>query len=508
MKREGVREMKLRDLAKRIPNGHIQGDTEIEITGIANHSRRVAPGDLFVCIPGIPGYQEDRHPYAKDAVQAGAAAIVAERMVEVSVPVILVKDSRHALAVLSAHYYGYPSSGLKLIGVTGTNGKTTTAHMIEAILRFAGNKTGLMGNIGTKVGDTLFETDINTQEPPVLQANLRRMADAHCTYAVMEVSSQGLDAGRVLGCNFRTAVFTNVTQDHLDYHGTMENYIAAKGLLFSGLGNGFNGDPEACKFAVLNADDQASAVFRKLTAAQVLTYGIREDADVQAEEVRLSPRGTTFRAITYKGTAEMQIGMVGIFNVYNALAAITAGLVEGLSLETIRDGLASLPGVPGRMEVIDEGQPFLVLVDYAHTPDGLDNVLRAVRAFAEKKIITVFGCGGDRDRTKRPIMGGIAAEYSDYVVVTSDNPRSENPEGILNDIEAGLREKEYSTDRYEIVEDRKAAIMRAVAMANPGDVVVIAGKGHETYQITKGGTIHFDDREVARDAIREILVDI
>ncbi len=407
-------------------------------------------------------------------MKAGAVAVVAERNIDVDVPLVLVQDSRHALAVLSAHFNGYPSSELKLIGVTGT-----------------------------KIGDTLLETDINTQEPPVLQVNLRRMVDAHCAYAVMEVTSQGLDAGRVLGCDFRTAVFTNVTQDHLDYHGTMDNYIAAKGLFFSRLGNRFTGDPEACKFAVLNADDQVFTVFQKLTAAHVLTYGIHEEADVRAEEIRLSAQGTSFRVVTYKGTSEMKIDMVGTFNVYNALAAITAALAEGLTLETIRDGLASLPGVPGRLEIVDEGQPFLVLVDYAHTPDGVDNVLRAVRAFSEKKVITVFGCGGDRDRMKRPIMGSIAAEYSDFVIVTSDNPRSEDPERILTDIEAGLPDKHYSADRYELMADRARAISNAISMANSGDVVVIAGKGHETYQIMKDGTIHFDDREVARQAIRE-----
>ncbi|MGG1516832.1 UDP-N-acetylmuramoyl-L-alanyl-D-glutamate--2,6-diaminopimelate ligase [Paenibacillus oryzisoli] len=495
--------MKLRELAALVPNAVVQGDVEVEITGIANHSRRVTAGDLFVCISGIPGYQEDRHPYAHDAVRAGAVAVIAERSVEVDVPLILVKDSRHALAVLSAHFHEYPSNELRLIGVTGTNGKTTTAHMIEAILRHAGNKTGLMGNIGTKICDTLYKTDINTQEPPILQENLRRMVEADCAYAVMEVTSQGLDAGRVLGCNFRTAVLTNITQDHLDYHGTMDNYIAAKGLLFSRLGNGFTEDPKACKFAVLNADDKASAVFQKLTAANVLTYGIQKEADVRAEGIRLTARGVFFRVVTYKGTAEMQINMVGTFNIYNALAAITAALAEGLTLETIRDGLAALSGVSGRLEIVDEGQPFLVLVDYAHTPDGLDNVLRAVRAFAEKRVITVFGCGGDRDRTKRPIMGCIAAEYSDYVIVTSDNPRSEDPEQILTDIEAGMGDKHDSAGNYELLVDRAEAIARSVSMANPGDIVVIAGKGHETYQITKNGMIHFDDREVARDAIRE-----
>lgn len=498
--------MKLRELADLLPSAVVQGDTEVECTGIANHSRRVSPGDLFVCISGIPGYQEDRHPYANDAVLAGAAAVVAERRIEVNLPLILVKDSRHALAVLAAHFNEYPSDKLKLIGVTGTNGKTTTAHMIEAILRYAGNKTGLMGNIGTKIGDTLFETDINTQEPPSLQANLRRMVDAECEYAVMEVTSQGLDAGRVLGCDFRTAVFTNVTQDHLDYHGTMDNYIAAKGLFFSRLGNGYSDDPDVRKFAVLNADDPASAVFQKLTAAHVLTYGIEAEADVRAENVQLSARGTSFRLVTYQGTIEMRIGMVGTFNVYNALAAITAALAEGLSLETIRDGLVSLPGVPGRLEIVDEGQPYLVLVDYAHTPDGLDNMLRAIKAFAEHRIITVFGCGGDRDRTKRPIMGGIAAEFSDYVIVTSDNPRSEDTARILSDIEVGLREKHYPVERYVMMPDRAAAIEHAVALANPGDVVVIAGKGHETHQISKDGTAHFDDREVARVAIRKRMV--
>lgn len=495
--------MKLRDLAALIPNAIVRGDAAVEITGISNHSRRVTPGNLFVCISGIPGFQEDRHLYAGDAVRAGASAVVAERDIEVDVPVLLVKDSRHALAVLSTHFFGYPSRELTLIGVTGTNGKTTTAHMIDAILQYAGNKTGLMGNIRTKIDNTFFETDINTQEPPVLQENLRRMVDANCSYAVMEVTSQGLDAGRVLGCEFRTAVFTNITQDHLNYHGTMDHYIAAKGHFFSRLGNGFSDDPAKRKFAVLNADDEASSIFRKLTAANVLTYGIREEADVRAENIHLSSLGTSFRVVTYKGSAEMQLSMVGTFNVYNALAAITTALVEGYTLDTIRGGLASLPGVPGRMEVVNEGQPFLVLVDYAHTPDGLDNLLQAVRAFAEQRIITVFGCGGDRDRTKRPIMGGIAADFSDYLIVTSDNPRSENPDQILLDIEAGLLEKHYSVDSYELTADRTEAIARAVAMANPGDVVVIAGKGHETYQITADGTIPFDDREVAREKIRE-----
>lgn len=495
--------MKLHELAALIPNARLHGDGEVEISGVANHSRRVGRGEVFVCIPGVPGLQEDRHPYAQDAAAAGAAAVVAERKVDVDIPVVYVKDARHALAVIAAHIHNYPSRELKLIGVTGTNGKTTTAHMIEAILHHAGYTTGLMGNLGTLIAGKLHETDINTQEPPSLQANLRRMVDSGVEYAVMEASSQGIDLGRVLGCEYRTAVFTNVTQDHLDYHGTMERYIAAKGLLFSRLGNGFSPNASERKFAVLNADDEASDVFRKMTAAHVLTYGIEKEADVRAEQVKVTAGGMSFRVVTFAGTAEVTLGMVGTFNVYNALAAMTAALAEGLPLETVCGGLAALTGVPGRMELVDAGQPYTVIVDYAHTPDGLDNLLRAVRGFAAKRVITVFGCGGDRDRAKRPVMGGIAAAYSDYVIITSDNPRTEDPERILSDIEAGVRAHEGSGTHYELTADRAAAIERAAALAEPGDVVVIAGKGHEAYQITRDGTVHFDDREAAREAIRK-----
>lgn len=494
--------MKLQDLVKLIPQAVVLGDADTEISGISNHSQRIQAGDLFVCISGIAGYQEDRHPYAPDAIEAGAAAVLAERKVDVDVPLVLVEDSRHALAILCNHFYGYPSNRLKLIGITGTNGKTTTAYMIETILNQAGHKTGLMGNIGTKIDGMLLETNINTQEPPVLQANLRRMADGGCDYAVMEVSSQGLHAGRVLGCSFRTAILTNITQDHLDYHGTMEQYIAAKGQLFTQLGSHDGSDTGIDRFAVLNADDQSSPVFRALTTAQVFTYGIHQHADVRAVDIRLSAQGTAFQAATYKGGIDIQLRMVGLFNVYNALAAITAALAEGLALETIRDGLAALSGVPGRMEIVDGGQPFLVLVDYAHTPDGLENVLQAVRAISCGRIITVFGCGGDRDRTKRPVMGGIAAEYSDYIIVTSDNPRSEPPERILTDIEAGIVSKDITPDRYQLLVDRSEAIQHAISMAQPEDIVLLAGKGHETYQIFREGTVHFDDREAAREAIR------
>ncbi|MBD2861013.1 UDP-N-acetylmuramoyl-L-alanyl-D-glutamate--2,6-diaminopimelate ligase [Paenibacillus oceani] len=494
--------MKLNEMANLLTIARTSGNMETEISGFAMNSKQVRPGDLFICIPGIPGLQEDRHPYAEEAVRAGAAALIVEREVGLAVPTIQVPDARYAMAVMTAHFYGYPSSQLKVIGVTGTNGKTTTSHMIEAVLAYAGYRTGLMGNIGTKIGEVQHETDINTPESYKLQANLRKMADHQTDYCVMEATSQGLDMGRVIGCEFRTAVFTNLTLDHLDYHGTMERYREAKGLLFSRMGNAFSPDASKRKYAVLNIDDPASDYFRKQTTAQVVTYGIHGDADVTASNVRLTARGTEFELRSYTGTIQVQLQMVGKFNVYNALATAASCLVEGVPLEVIGEGLARIQGVAGRMEVVDEGQPFLVLADYAHTPDSLDNCLSTVREFAERRVITVFGCGGDRDRSKRPMMGGLAARYSDYIIVTSDNPRKEKPSAIMQDIEQGLKEAGIDASRYELIEDRKQAIGRAVELAGPGDIVLIAGKGHETYQIFKDGTVHFDDRAEARLAIR------
>ena len=483
---------------------HIYGDTDVEITGISIHSQTLKPGDLFVCIPGVDGFQEDRHLYIDRAVEAGAAAVVVERDVRSSVPTVKVSDARYALAALSNHFYAYPSSELKLIGITGTNGKTTTSYILESILTHAGYRTGLMGNIGTKIGSEWFETDINTQDPNRLQYNLRKMRDQSVDFCVMEVSSQGLHLGRVLGCDYRTAVVTNVSQDHLDYHGKMEEYIAAKGLLFSRMGNSFSADPSKKKFAILNADDGSSNYFKGITPAQVVTYGIDSVADVKAEDIRLTSKGTKFTVETSIGTEIMELNLVGKFNVYNALAAICSAMVEGISLGDIKNGLLSLQSVSGRMEVVNEGQDYLVLIDYAHTPDGLDNALTTLREFADQNIITVFGCGGDRDKKKRPIMGKLAAKYSDFVIVTSDNPRSEDPDLILLDIEQGVLDCEEFAGQYELITDRKQAIHRAIDLAKPGDIILIAGKGHETYQILKDHTIHFDDREEAREAIHRV----
>jgi UDP-N-acetylmuramoyl-L-alanyl-D-glutamate--2,6-diaminopimelate ligase len=497
--------MKLQELAELFRIARLEGDGNTEVTGIEMDSRKVKPGDLFVCVSEIPGLMRDGHPYAADAAERGAAAVVAEHDVDANVPKLFVNDSRRALAVIAAHFYGYPSHGMKVIGVTGTNGKTTTTFLIERILRDQGFTTGLMGNLGIKIGDAYVEQEgkNNTRDVPDLQRALRSMRDASVEYCVMEATSVGLEFGRVLGCNFRTALFTNLTQDHLETHKTMENYRAAKGLLFSRLGNSLGPRREDRKFAVLNADDPASDYYRKLTYAEVITYGIDRPADVRAAEIRLTNSGTSFAVrTTFAGSAQIEMKLLGRFNVYNALGAIAAALAEEVPLENIRRSLAGMDVVAGRMEVVDAGQDFLVVVDYAHTPDGLENALSTISEFAEGRILCVFGCGGDRDRTKRPVMGGIAAKYSDYVIVTSDNPRTEDPEAILQEIEPGIREAGFPQEQYELIVDRRAAIQKAVEMASPKDVVLIAGKGHETYQLIGGKTLHFDDREEAKEAIR------
>ncbi|CAN7445595.1 UDP-N-acetylmuramoyl-L-alanyl-D-glutamate--2, 6-diaminopimelate ligase [Paenibacillus sp. LjRoot153] len=492
--------MKLQELASALLITDIHGDKDTEITGIEADSRKIKKGDLFLCIPGLTA---DGHDYAPKAIELGASALVTERVLDVPVPQLVVKDARYAMAALSAHFFGYPSKELKIIGITGTNGKTTSTYLLEKIIADQGYATGLMGNIHIKIGDEYIENKAtNTQEALELQRILRKMADAGTDYCIMEVSSHGLDMGRVKGIQFRSGIFTNLTQDHLDYHKTMEGYAAAKGLLFSRLGNGFSKDPNARQYAILNADDEASQTFHRLTAAQVITYGIENDCDVRASDIRMTSQGTEFQLHSFAGEAFFRMQLVGKFNVYNVLGAIAAALAEGIPLEAIRISLERIAVVEGRMEVVNEGQDYLVLVDYAHTPDGLENALSTVSEFAEGKIITVFGCGGDRDRTKRPIMGKVAAHYSDYVFVTSDNPRTEDPEAILADIEPGLKDVHYPENQYILLADRKKAIQKAIEEAGPKDVILIAGKGHETYQDIMGVKHDFDDRLVAKAAIR------
>jgi UDP-N-acetylmuramoyl-L-alanyl-D-glutamate--2,6-diaminopimelate ligase len=402
--------MQLKELAALLTVSRITGDGNTDFTGVQIDHRKIIPGDLFLCIPGL---SFDGHDFAGQAIERGAVALIAERDLQAGVPALIVNNARYAMAVIAAHYYGYPSREMKVIGITGTNGKTTTSYLLEKILSDQGFRTGLMGNIHVKIGSEFRPNhSTNTQEALKLQRILREMAEAGTDYCVMEVTSHGLDRGRVKGCSFRTGIFTNLTQDHLDYHKTMEKYQAAKGLLFTRMGNDFSEDPDGRRFAILNADDPASEEYARHTAAEVITYGIDDpSADVRAEQLEMNAQGTRFRCVTFRGTADIQLRLVGRFNVYNALGAIAAALAEGLELTRVVESLSQVQSVEGRMEIVDEGQEYLVLVDYAHTPDGLENALSTIRQFAEGKVYCVFGCGGDRDRTKRPIMGKLAAEY-------------------------------------------------------------------------------------------------
>jgi UDP-N-acetylmuramoyl-L-alanyl-D-glutamate--2,6-diaminopimelate ligase len=494
-------DMHLNELAERLVTSRLVGDGNMIIQGVQTDSRKVTAGDLFIC---ITGNVYDGHAYATEAVAKGAVAVVVERDVEVEVPKLFVKDCRQAMGVIAGHYYDYPSRSLKLIGVTGTNGKTTITFLIDKILMDQGFRTGLLGTIHTKIGNKTISAERTTQEALDLQRTLRTMVDEQVQYCTMEVSSHALELGRVKGCRFRSALFTNLTQDHLDYHVTMERYRDAKGLLFSRMGNDYDPDLDLNQYAILNADDLASEHYAQLTSAQVITYGIEKAADVRARDIRVTLSGTSCLLDTFAGSIPLHMKLIGKFNVYNALGAIASTLVEGIPLDRIVHSLEEIDPVDGRMQTVNVGQDYLVLVDYAHTPDGLDNALRSVSEFAQGRIITVFGCGGDRDRTKRPIMGGIAAQYSDMVIITSDNPRTEDPEAIVMEVAQGVKDSGYSEDRYAVIVDRAEAIKRAVSVARTNDVVLIAGKGHETYQILNDRTIDFDDRIVATEAIRGI----
>lgn len=464
-----------------------------EITSIENDNRKVKKGSLFIC---IKGYTVDGHDFAASAEKNGATAVLAERELPVSIPVIVVKDTKRALPVLADFFYGHPTQKLQLIGVTGTNGKTTTSHLIEQILSDAGKQTGLIGTMYTKILDQIDDTKNTTPESLTLQRIFKKMIDASVDAAVMEVSSHALVEGRVHGCDYDVAIFTNLTQDHLDFHQTMDEYKRAKGLLFSQLGNAYYDTRP--KYAVLNADDPASKEYRQSTAAKVVTYGIDQESDFRAAEIKMSASGTSFQLHGPLGMRLINMKLIGKFSVYNVLAAIAAGAVSGIGIDSIISSIENVKGVSGRFEAVDAGQDFSVIVDYSHTPDSLENALNTVRQFAEKRIFVVVGCGGDRDRTKRPLMAEIACRLATDPVFTSDNPRTEEPEAILQEMESGVKGKSYK----KIVE-RKEAIEYAINEASAGDVILIAGKGHETYQQIGRSFFDFDDRMVAKHAIEE-----
>ncbi|MBS2968875.1 UDP-N-acetylmuramoyl-L-alanyl-D-glutamate--2,6-diaminopimelate ligase [Metabacillus sp. KIGAM252] len=488
--------MKLTDLLSRLHFGNIDVSEDPDIESIEMDSRNAGKGSLFIC---IKGYTVDGHHFARQAVDQGAAAVIAERELDLPVPVIIVPDSSRAMAVLADAFYGQPTQKLHLIGVTGTNGKTTTAHLIDMVLQSAGRKTGMIGTMYIKIGDETLEVRNTTPESLTLQKTFRKMADSGISNAVMEVSSHALHMGRAHGCDYDVAVFTNLTQDHLDYHGTMDAYKQAKGLLFSQLGNTFN--HQNPKFAVLNQDDPASEEYRSMTAAHILTYGIDQKADVMASDIKMTSSGTAFLLQTPYGSRNMKLKLIGKFSVYNVLAAIGACLVSGIPLETAASALEKADGVRGRFELVDAGQPFAVIVDYAHTPDSLENVLTTIQQFSSGRTFVVVGCGGDRDKTKRPIMAQIAVKYADEPIFTSDNPRSEDALAILADMEKGVQGSYYHS-----IANREQAIYFAAANARPGDVILIAGKGHETYQQIGNNIYDFDDREVALKAISTLKI--
>jgi UDP-N-acetylmuramoyl-L-alanyl-D-glutamate--2,6-diaminopimelate ligase len=495
--------MNLSELSKQLLISRTIGDPMTPIQSLEVDSRKVKPGCLFIC---LPGHTVDGHDYAAKALEQGAAALVTSRELPIAATQLIVPDTRQALAMLADFFYGRPSHQLRPVGITGTNGKTTTSYLIEQIWADANVSAGIIGTIESRYGGLRFPMSGTTPDVLALQQIFRAMIDAGTERCVIEVSSHALEQGRVKGTLFRTAVFTNLTQDHLDYHGTMEAYEAAKGLFFSRLGNAFSDDPHERTFAVLNADDPASHRLAKLTSAEVLTYGIEQEAHLRAAQVRITARGTSFELHSFQGNYDVNLQLVGKFNVYNALAALGAAICEGINMEAAIRSLEKIPGVPGRIEAVNEDQPYAVIVDYAHTPDGLDNVLRTVKELTDGKVICVFGCGGDRDRTKRPIMGRLAAELADRIIATSDNPRSEDPLAILQEIEVGVLAAGMAQERYMLEPDRRLAIQKAVEMASPGDVVLIAGKGHETYQIIGGVTSDFDDRLVAKQAIRSRMM--
>ncbi len=474
--------MKLSQIVKGLT---IKGEVpDIEIGKIAYDSRKVEKGDIFVC---IKGYQTDGHKYVDSAIKNGAAAIVACDEIEADVPVLYTPDTRLALALMAKAYFNNPLKNIGLIGITGTNGKTTVTYLIKAILESQGKKVGLIGTNQNMIGEKVLPTERTTPESYELYQIFSDMAAEGADYVVMEVSSHALDLQRVAGCEFLTAVFTNLTQDHLDFHGDMESYFAAKCKLFS-----------MCKNAVINVDDKYGARIADMCKAETVTYAIDNDADVRAHDIAISAKGVIYGADCENGKYDIKLSIPGKFSVYNSLAAICTAKSIGIDIQTSANALKTASGVKGRAEIVPTDTDYTVIIDYAHTPDGLENIISTVNEFKTARVITLFGCGGDRDRTKRPIMGKTAGMLSDFVVVTSDNPRTENPSAIIDDIMPGVLE---SGCEYVRIENRSEAIKYAMEHANSGDIIVLAGKGHETYQILNEGTIHFDEREVVYEVL-------
>lgn len=478
--------MKLSEMVKDIKLTELKGG-DTEVSGISYDSRTVKPGDVFVA---VKGFEFDGHKYISAAVNAGAAAVICQEKPECDIPYALTNDSRLALALASRELYSDPASEMTIIGVTGTNGKTTTTYLLKHLLESKLDaKVGLIGTNGNMIGSEFIHSERTTPESFELQKLFREMADAGCTHVVMEVSSHSLCLDRVAGIHFDVGIFTNLTQDHLDFHETMENYAEAKAKLFS-----------MCTDGCFNADDERCCIMTRNASCEIHTYAADCKAGLKADDICLTPSGIEFYACTDTEREKVKLCIPGKFSVYNALCVISAGLVLGISLHDCADAMSSAKGVKGRMELVPTDGDYTMVIDYAHTPDALENALKALRINENARLVALFGCGGDRDRTKRPIMGKVAADYADYVIVTSDNPRTEDPQSIIDEILVGMKEAKTP---YTVICDRVEAICAAMDTHQKGDVILLAGKGHEDYQIVGHEKHHMDEREIVAEHIEE-----
>jgi UDP-N-acetylmuramoyl-L-alanyl-D-glutamate--2,6-diaminopimelate ligase len=496
--------MELSKLLTALSHKEVHGRVDVEIKGLAQDSRQVRPGDLFVAIKGLDA---DGHDYISEAIRRGAVAVVGEQEVSIPFPYVLVPDSRQALALLSAAVHGYPARKLRVIGVTGTDGKTTIVELVRSILATAGHKTGMISTVEALIGDEHYETGLHVTTPDALQVQeyLARMVGARAEYAVLEATSHGLAQHRVMACDFDVAVVTNITHEHLDYHKTYESYREAKARLFRNLANSFR-KPDTSKTSILNADDSSFEYLRPIPADRYLTYGLERPTDVTARDIVHTPTVTTFTAVTPDGEFAVRTEFPGPFNVYNILAAIAVGVSQAVPFAAMQDGIQAVRGVPGRMERIVLGQDFTAIVDFAHTPNALRRALETAHRLTGGRIIVVFGCAGLRDVAKRPMMGEIAAKLADRVVITAEDPRTEDLNTIMAQIAAGCeRAGRREGEDYWRVGDRGEAIEFAVKMARAGDLVIVTGKGHEQTMCFGTTEVPWDDREVVRKALNLIL---
>jgi len=484
--------MKLKELVESLEVVEIQGELEKEIRGVTYDSRKALPGYLFVC---IDRFTTDGHKYAQQAVDNGACALIVQKNVCVigdDITIVKVRDSRKALALVSACWFGNPSRSMTLIGVTGTKGKTTTTYMIRSILEAAGRTVGLIGTVANCIGREKIPARRTTPESYDLQEMFEKMREKGADTVVLEVSSQGLKLHRVTGCEFDIGIFTNFSKDHIGgfEHPDMEDYFKSKLILF-----------KMCKKGIVNVDAAYSDRVLEEANCEITTFGIEKPADVRAENITTHSDSVEFDAVTPWFRERIKVSVPGFFSVYNALGSIAACGLLGVPFEAIREGLLKVQ-VPGRAEVVPTpGKDYTVMIDYAHTPDSLENILSTVKEFARGRLISVFGCGGDRDRTKRPLMGEISGRIADFTIITSDNPRTEEPMQIIRDIEEGIKRTD---GKYTIIEDRTEAIRYAMKNAESGDIIVLSGKGHETYQIFKDKTIHYDEREIVENILKEL----